>query len=356
MKKHVSHKDLIKIFIEGADVKRSVIIKKHLAKCRACALKYKKLQNICAPYYQQKISIPEAVKERVLNSFHKINDNLYKKPVEIKFYQRPYFKPVLGFALALIIFSLGIGLYLFNQNNKTEQVFFTVKNKEGNVLLNNQNLKAGLKISEKSRLLLTGQAKIELALANRIQIFLAGKGEFYIEKACLDINAKKYHFVFNFPEGQLFSNVDNSRRDIIYSYKTPQAVISPLGTQFILKSDENKTELYLQEGRVYLTMNSTKERMLAKASSKVVITRHEIEEKIFSKNDKDFFNVFIGRDNEKNNYTSKKEKKQKIIFQENEQKDLPLQEQLNRKKLQQERKNIKKELGKTKTRSRRKSR
>ncbi len=126
-------------------------------------------------------------------------------------------------------------------------------------------------VYDASRIVLADGAAARLVHGTMIHITLIGKTNASLDSLLID-KSSNIKLGFSLSDGMLISAIPAGTTSVSYEYRTPDARIVPLGTEFLLQAGGGATLVLLKEGAIRVILGKTGESREVRAGRKCVIS------------------------------------------------------------------------------------
>jgi hypothetical protein len=230
--------------------RKGEILSSHMEKCRDCRDEYNRLCRIMAAYSFREADPAPALKSRVMDSYDRIAS--VSPSAEIRPVRTGMSTGLKILLPAMAAAALILSILVFIRPWKTPytgHIAMTVDSVRGQSTLDGSKTEAGGQIGAGSVIRTGAGSFVRIRLGAAMEITCAGDTTLAVES---DGNQAARILTFVLKQGAVLSR-SNRLTGMAYRYRTPGAVLEPVGTEFVLAALGKRTEVRVLEGRVRLT-------------------------------------------------------------------------------------------------------
>jgi hypothetical protein len=287
---HRDKKQLIDILLGSANAGVSAAVTAHLEECKECAETMESLKIIAHESDNSSIVPPEHLKNSLFLSPNKSYKPVYNKKESLISALKVLLRPTSVAVAAVVIAAVAISSLYLNKEHSALNAAMKLTLLHGNLVYNNAILDKKTTEINPGHIRTENDSAASLALETALSISISENTDMSVISAqeITEKESKKYTASLEMKSGQIMvlSNHDVIKK---YTISTPYAVFEPIGTGFILSTDNISSRLSVLEGMVRVTYSGGKEIILNKDDG-CEINRSFKKSKIDSKKAVETFN------------------------------------------------------------------
>ena len=255
MNRHPDNRELLYYLAGFLDRKRARALEAHLRLCAPCTARRDELRKLLEGPGNKVEGPPPLLRDRVLRSCRELADKSQSRKEARRLW--PFAAPLWPrLATGLVLFLAAAGA-LFNllrvpggDSLPYAQEILALR---GPVSLNGRSAVIGSRLAEGGRLILTGESHMELGRKGYFLLRLRGDSELLMVRSRQNQEGGLAELRYVLLRGALYSRFEEGKGRFDYAYRTPRALIRPLGTEFYLLAEKDRTVLMLlQIGRAHV--------------------------------------------------------------------------------------------------------
>jgi hypothetical protein len=259
---HPDKKQLIDILL--GSVKNSAAIA-HIKDCKECGDTMESLKLIIHESDNSSIVPPEHLKNTLFLSRNKSYKPVYGKKESLISGLKVLLRPAAVALTAIVIAAVIITSLYINNDQSRLNAALKLSLHRGNILYNDSLLKNDTAEINPGNIKTKNDTAASLALETALSIDIAENTDMSVLSAhkIAEKDSRKYAASLEMKSGEIMvsSNHDVMKK---YTIATPHAVFEPIGTGFILSTDETSSRLSVLEGIVRVSYSGGKEIILNK--------------------------------------------------------------------------------------------
>ncbi len=292
MKKHPSKKDLTNAALRSNSSKDDYVFD-HIMECNTCEKKYNAIQSLLQSSDNSSIIPSGHLETRVLKSYRKLNTD--KESIQtLPFHSFRGFAKPLAYSFAALIIILFITLFYTTDKvaDKYNTFPIALNSIKGRTIINDKQAKMNTMINQNSKIHTEKNSIAELYYEKLFSIRMAEKSTVGIKQSLINTELKAYRLAFILTEGDIYARFRHKKPGLVYSFRTPHAIINSIGTQFLLQVTNKETRLILTEGTLNIKSHASNKEVKASSDKKYIIAA-SIKVNAIDKGDKALINSLL---------------------------------------------------------------
>lgn len=270
MTMHVTNKEMASYIAGTLRPRVRERIESHIRGCGPCRVRHDALLAATAPRYRS-LEAGDEVRERIMRSWREIaNRDAARAGSGLRYLlvRRPGLAAASVFAAAAIILAI-VTILVRGPENRRDASMIVGSAGQG-VSIDGRTARPGDPVREGGAITLADGAAARIIYDDLLRIDLSGKGDLAVREFRLDAESG-INFGITLRDGMLVSSVHAGGRAVSYEYLTPNARVTPLGTEFLLQAAGGATLVILREGGVRVTSTRTGKSTDLTAGGKCII-------------------------------------------------------------------------------------
>ncbi len=247
MKEHLTKKEIIALAARTVDGTRESVFREHLDSCARCRETFEKLLSLEAPYYRNRVALPAAVRERIIEDVAAAQSGgALKRNGGFNFKKIAWgMLPAAALAVSVVVFMLrGVAVNEFLNPVVTDTV--------GTVLIDGFTARKG-SVFGKGLLLKVEQGATAELNGSDHRLYIRGPGEIGVDSVRQSIFSGRLRYAYRMYGGTIVVVKEHVSKSPVISCITPFGTLECKGTRFMVEVTGEKATVFLFSGSLDMT-------------------------------------------------------------------------------------------------------